>query len=50
MIAPVPPAAICSAAKDLIDGRAFGMSPTAYRASYPPASARVRIPTCVRQA
>jgi AraC-like DNA-binding protein len=31
-------------------GRAFGMSPTAYRASYPPASARVRIPTCVLQA
>src|SRR5258708_11431429 len=27
-------------------GRAFGMSPTAYRASYPPASARARIPTC----
>ncbi|MDQ2968829.1 MAG: AraC family transcriptional regulator [Actinomycetota bacterium] len=31
-------------------GRAFGMSPTAYRASYPPASARARIPTCVLQA
>jgi AraC-like DNA-binding protein len=31
-------------------GRAYGMSPTAYRASYPPASARVRIPTCVLQA
>ena len=31
-------------------GRAFGMSPTAYRASYPPASSRVRIPTCVLQA
>src|SRR5881296_4436423 len=31
-------------------GRAFGMSPTAYRASYPPASARVRIPTCILQA
>ena len=31
-------------------GRAFGMSPTAYRASYPPASTRVRIPTCVLQA
>src|SRR2546421_13113368 len=28
-------------------GRAFGMSPTAYRASYPPAATRVRIPTCV---
>jgi AraC-like DNA-binding protein len=31
-------------------GRAFGMSPTAYRASYPPASARIRIPTCVLEA
>jgi AraC-like DNA-binding protein len=31
-------------------GRAYGMSPTAYRASYPPASSRVRIPTCVLQA
>src|SRR3989440_10669667 len=31
-------------------GRAFGMSPTAYRASYPPASTRARIPTCVLQA
>jgi AraC-like DNA-binding protein len=31
-------------------GRAFGMSPTAYRASHPPASARVRIPTCILQA
>src|SRR5438094_7464337 len=31
-------------------GHAFGMSPTAYRASYPPASARVRIPTCILQA
>ena len=31
-------------------GRAFGMSPTAYRAAYPPRSARVRIPTCVLQA
>ena len=31
-------------------GRAFSMSPTAYRASYPPASARVRIPTCILQA
>jgi AraC-like DNA-binding protein len=31
-------------------GRAYGMSPTAYRASYPPASARVRIPTCILQA
>ena len=31
-------------------GRAFGMSPTAYRASYPPASTRIRIPTCVLQA
>src|SRR5437016_1550425 len=31
-------------------GRAYGASPTAYRASYPPASARVRIPTCILQA
>src|SRR5881397_360932 len=31
-------------------GRAFGMSPTAYRASFPPASVRVRIPTCIVQA
>lgn len=30
-------------------GRAFGMSPTAYRASYPPAATRARIPTCVLQ-
>ena len=28
-------------------GRTFGLSPTAYRASYPPASQRARIPTCV---
>jgi AraC-like DNA-binding protein len=27
--------------------RAFGLSPTAYRASQPPARARARIPTCV---
>jgi AraC-like DNA-binding protein len=31
-------------------GRVFGVSPTAYRAAYPPASARARIPTCVLQA
>jgi AraC-like DNA-binding protein len=31
-------------------GRAFGLSPTAYRAAHPPASDRVRIPTCVLQA
>ena len=31
-------------------GRAFGMSPTAYRAAHPPAALRVRIPTCVLQA
>ena len=31
-------------------GRAFGLSPTAYRAAFPPASTRVRIPTCVLQA
>jgi AraC-like DNA-binding protein len=28
-------------------GRTFGLSPTAYRATHPPASAAVRIPTCV---
>ncbi len=31
-------------------GRAFGLSPTRYRAAYPPASSRVRVPTCVVQA
>jgi AraC-like DNA-binding protein len=31
-------------------GRTFGLSPTAYRASYPPASHRARIPNCVLQA
>jgi AraC-like DNA-binding protein len=31
-------------------GRAFGASPTAYRAAHPPASARAQIPTCVQQA
>jgi AraC-like DNA-binding protein len=31
-------------------GRAFGMSPTAYRASFPPAATHARIPTCVLQA
>ncbi|MDX6504471.1 MAG: hypothetical protein QOE29_1596, partial [Gaiellaceae bacterium] len=31
-------------------GRLFGRSPTAYRAAHPPASVRVRIPTCVLQA
>jgi AraC-like DNA-binding protein len=31
-------------------GRTFGVSPTAYRAAHPPASARARIPTCVLQA
>jgi AraC-like DNA-binding protein len=30
-------------------GRAFGLSPTAYRAAHPPAR-RARIPTCVLQA
>jgi AraC-like DNA-binding protein len=28
-------------------GRTFGLSPTAYRAAYPPAATRARIPTCV---
>jgi AraC-like DNA-binding protein len=31
-------------------GRAFGLSPTAYRAAHPPAADRVRIPTCVLRA
>ena len=31
-------------------GRTFGMSPTAYRAAHPPASTRVRVPTCILQA
>ena len=31
-------------------GRLFGLSPTAYRASFPPAVTRARIPTCVQQA
>jgi AraC-like DNA-binding protein len=30
--------------------RAYGLTPTAYRAAFPPASTRVRIPTCVLQA
>jgi len=31
-------------------GRAFGMSPTAYRAAHPPAASRARIPTCIQLA
>jgi len=31
-------------------GRAFGRSPTAYRAAHPPAASRARIPTCVLRA
>jgi AraC-like DNA-binding protein len=31
-------------------GRSFGLSPTAYRASHPPAADRARIPTCVLRA
>jgi len=30
--------------------RAFGLSPTAYRADHPPAADRARIPTCVLRA
>jgi AraC-like DNA-binding protein len=30
--------------------RAFGMTPTAYRAGHPPAATHARIPTCVLQA
>jgi AraC-like DNA-binding protein len=31
-------------------GRAFGLSPTAYRAAHPPAIQQARVPTCVLQA
>jgi AraC-like DNA-binding protein len=31
-------------------GRAFGQSPTAYRAAHPPAASRARIPTCILRA
>jgi AraC-like DNA-binding protein len=31
-------------------GRAYGRSPTAYRAAFPPAASRVRVPTCILQA
>jgi AraC-like DNA-binding protein len=31
-------------------GRSFGLTPTAYRAAYPPAAARARIPTCMQLA
>jgi AraC-like DNA-binding protein len=31
-------------------GKIYGLSPTAYRAAHPPASSRVRVPTCVLQA
>ena len=30
--------------------RTYGVSPTAYRATFPPASNQVRIPTCVLRA
>jgi AraC-like DNA-binding protein len=30
--------------------RVYGLTPTEYRAAHPPASTRVRIPTCVAQA
>ena len=30
--------------------RAYRLSPTEYRAAYPPASSRIRVPTCVAQA
>ena len=30
--------------------RTYGLSPTAYRANFPPASRQVRIPTCVMRA
>lgn len=31
-------------------GRMYGLSPTAYRARYPPASERARVPSCVLRA
>jgi transcriptional regulator GlxA family with amidase domain len=31
-------------------GRAFGRSPTAYRAAHPAAATRVRVPSCVQRA
>jgi AraC-like DNA-binding protein len=31
-------------------GRAYGMTPTEYRAAHPPAALRVRVPTCVLMA
>lgn len=31
-------------------GRTYGLTPTAFRAAYPPATHRARIPTCVLQA
>src|SRR3954454_12324224 len=31
-------------------GRAYGRSPTAYRAQFPPAASRARVPTCILQA
>jgi len=31
-------------------GRAFGMTPTQYRAAHPPAMTRARVPTCVLMA
>jgi len=31
-------------------GRVYGLSPTAYRARYPPASDRARVPSCVLRA
>jgi AraC-like DNA-binding protein len=31
-------------------GRLFGLSPTEYRAAFPPAVTRVRIPVCIQQA
>ncbi len=31
-------------------GRLFGLSPSEYRAAFPPAATRARIPTCIQQA
>jgi AraC-like DNA-binding protein len=31
-------------------GRTYGMTPTAYRAAYPPAASRARVPSCMLRA
>jgi len=31
-------------------GKAYGLSPTAYRAAHPPALTRINVPSCIAQA